>query len=145
MFSIRKSCFETNSSSTHSLCLFTEEEYIAFQHDECWFDVNTMKPVMKPERMKPNSTEVNNLAKDNYNRDKKSFWKNWDELGIADKNEFLSIAYAQKLAEIEAKYDSYKNASSLCSYFDYMDSDVEHFTTPSGDKMVALCYYGYDG
>lgn len=38
MFSIRKNVFETNSSSTHSICICTEEEYKKFRSGDMMFD-----------------------------------------------------------------------------------------------------------
>lgn len=38
MFSIRKSVFETNSSSTHSICICTEDEYERFRDGETMYD-----------------------------------------------------------------------------------------------------------
>ena len=28
---------------------------------------------------------------------------------------------------------------------EYFETDNKSFTTPSGDQIVAMCYYGYDG
>lgn len=38
MFSIRKNVFETNSSSTHSICICTEEEYKRFRSGDMLYD-----------------------------------------------------------------------------------------------------------
>lgn len=38
MFSIRKNVFETNSSSTHSLCICTADEYERFRNGETMYD-----------------------------------------------------------------------------------------------------------
>lgn len=38
MFSIRKNVFETNSSSTHSICICTAEEYKKFRSGDMIFD-----------------------------------------------------------------------------------------------------------
>ena len=38
MFSIRKNVFETNSSSTHSLCICTADEYEKFRDGETVYD-----------------------------------------------------------------------------------------------------------
>ena len=38
MFSIRRNVFETNSSSTHSLCICTQEEYDKWKNKEAIFD-----------------------------------------------------------------------------------------------------------
>ena len=38
MFNIRKNVFETNSSSTHSICICTEEEYNRFKSGDMLYD-----------------------------------------------------------------------------------------------------------
>lgn len=38
MFSIRRNVFETNSSSTHSLCICTQEEYDKWKNKEAIFN-----------------------------------------------------------------------------------------------------------
>ena len=38
MISVRKNVFETNSSSTHSLCICTEEEYEKFKNGDMMYD-----------------------------------------------------------------------------------------------------------
>jgi hypothetical protein len=38
MFSIRKNVFETNSSSTHSICICTEEDYKKFRSGDMVYD-----------------------------------------------------------------------------------------------------------
>ena len=89
---IRKNVFETNSSSVHSLCICTEEEFDAWKKGELyynyWDDEFTKNPV------------------DRWNEDNQT-------------------------------YNGFFEESWLETY-------EEHFTTPSGDKMVAFGRYGRD-
>lgn len=89
---IRKNVFETNSSSVHSLCICTEEEFDAWKKGELyynyWSDEFTKSPV------------------DGWNEDNQT-------------------------------YEGFFEESWLETY-------EEHFTTPSGDKMVAFGRYGRD-
>ena len=89
---IRKNVFETNSSSVHSLCICTEEEFDAWKKGELyynyWNDKFTKNPV------------------DRWNEDNQT-------------------------------YNGFFEESWLETY-------EEHFTTPSGDKMVAFGRYGRD-
>lgn len=89
---IRKNVFETNSSSVHSLCICTEEEFDAWKKGELyynyWNDKFTKNPV------------------DRWNEDNQT-------------------------------YEGFFEESWLETY-------EEHFTTPSGDKMVAFGRYGRD-
>lgn len=96
MISIRKNVFETNSSSTHSLCICTENEYDKFKNGDMMYD---------------------------------------------DYNEELQFVSDKELEEEEDKY-RYKSYENMGKWFEFYE---EHFTTPSGDKMVAFGEYGYDG
>ena len=46
---IRYSVFETNSSSVHSLCVCTREEYKKFVNGELVVDINKAKLIPRPE------------------------------------------------------------------------------------------------
>ncbi len=89
---IRRGVFETNSSSTHSLIVCTEEDFEAFQRGE------------KLLNWRDDLVDVNERDSD----DEDDF-RTYDQMG------------------------------------DYFDFYSKHFTTPSGDKMVAFGEYGYDG
>ena len=91
---IRFNVFETNSSSVHSLCICTEEEFDAWKKGELyynyWDDEFTKNPV------------------DRWNEDNQT-------------------------------YEGFFEESWSC-----LETYEEHFTTPSGDKMVAFGRYGRD-
>ena len=97
MISIRKNVFETNSSSTHSICICTEEDYNKWENGE----------------------------------------KLWDY-------------YSDTLVDINEVPEEERNTYDYRSY-EYENEDgylewyEEHFTTPSGDKMVVFGNYGRDG
>lgn len=89
---IRHGVFETNSSSTHSLIICTEEDFEAFRKGKKILD------------WRDNLVDINEKDSDD-NGD----FRTYDQMG------------------------------------DYFEFYTEHFTTPSGDKMVAFGEYGYDG
>lgn len=95
MKQVRFGVFETNSSSTHSLVICTEEEYERFRSGKMLLD-----------RYQDELVDPENLPAD---------------------------------------YSSYH----YYTYHEYLSHGLEtyseHFTTPSGDKMVAFGEYGYDG
>ncbi len=92
---IRHGVFETNSSSTHSLIICTEEDFEAFRRGEKIL--------------------------------------HWDD----------TLVDAAKYKEDHGRYpDEYRTFDQMGDYFEFY---TEHFTTPSGDKMVAFGEYGYDG
>lgn len=89
---IRKNVFETNSSSVHSLCICTEEEFDAWKKGELYYNYY--------------SDEFTKNPVDRWNEDNQT-------------------------------YNGFFEESWLETY-------EEHFTTPSGDKMVAFGRYGRD-
>lgn len=101
---IRFNIFETNSSSTHSLCICTEDEYEKWKNGDLiysYWDNNMIKP---PD--------------------------NLDEMLDED-----SPLYDSDAAD---DYRPYDYEDEYLEWYDY------HFTTPSGDKMVAFGWYGHD-
>lgn len=86
MKQIRQGVFETNSSSTHSLTICTEEDYNKFINGQLMYDCGEL---VEPDE---DNEELCNI--DNFSYDYEIF--------------------------------------------------EEHFTTPSGDNMVAFGYYGHD-
>lgn len=112
---IRAGVFETNSSSTHSLCICTQEEFDAWKKGQLYYDY-------------------------------------WHDTLIAEKDipmeERELIHLDEDAEENEDKYDEITDAKSSYQTFGYEESLVwydKKFTTPSGDKMVAFGWYGYDG
>ena len=87
---MRTGIFETNSSSTHSIAICTEDDYKAFKKGKKLIDRNSLKLYDSVEE---------GMAKDKW----------------AEEEDFMT-------------YEEFE----------------EKFTTPSGDKVVAFGYYGYD-
>lgn len=94
MISVRRNVFETNSSSTHSLCICTEEEYEKFKNGSMMYN---------------------------------------------DYSEELQFVSDKELEEDKYRYKSYEDMGEWLEFYE------EHFTTPSGDKMVAFGEFGFDG
>jgi len=92
---IRFNVFETNSSSVHSLCICTEEEFDAWKKGKLYYDSWNDK-----------------FIKNSVNE--------WDE-------------------DNQTYEDFFEESWS------YLETYEEHFTTPSGDKMVVFGRYGRDG
>ena len=137
MYQIRNRVFETNSSSTHSLCICTEDEFAAFKSNKALWDTNssTIVPTNKITR------NYLQRAKEYYENQKTSFMKDWDNLSNESQLEFIVSQFDQSYAGdwlFEGK-TFYKDWGTEFEKFE------RHFTTPSGDKMVAFGEYGYDG
>lgn len=139
MRQIRVGAFETNSSSTHSLIICTEQELNDWVSDKLLYDEYDYKFVDK-ESLNPDVPIES--VKEDYEKTGNRFYKSWDELSDEDRAYLIDL-YKKN------KYDSPENwrYSSYKEWYAYSDLETftEHFTTPSGDKMVAIGKYGYDG
>ena len=127
MIKIRSNCFETNSSSTHSLVICTKQDYLDFKDNKKWF--------VDRYRVK------NKLV-------------TWDELLVTIRKYHLMDADAQeeilKLKETdEGELEKYLRDYDIFSYDTYSDNDFEEFedefTTPGGEEVIAFGHFGYDG
>ena len=133
---IRRGVFETNSSSTHSLTMCSEDEYEEWKKGELLYDrysenfvsINSLSPEQK---LKAAST---------YQDEKDDFQKNWNELTeLAQEKYYTKYAKENNLIDEDAiTYDEFLRDGDLETF-------VERYTTKSGDKIVAFGEYGYDG
>lgn len=155
MKTIRNNVFETNSSSTHSLTIVSEEEFEKFKNCDLLLDYcafvsaeDEYKNVME------NLESCENNMSDNYRATYKT------ELTFEKFKEVLSklcysdlSCYHRKGAreDIQTHYDAVKAAlgEGIVTYRTLGGEEYEtferHYTTKSGDKFVAFGYYGYDG
>lgn len=133
---IRRGVFETNSSSTHSLTMCTQEQF------EDWKNGKLLFNVWDDEFVKVNelTDQDRQDAKDEYERKKQTYWKDWEQLTDDEVNKWY-----EKYAK-EHKFSSHNGCKT---YDDWKYSDLEYFvdyyTTPGGEKIVAFGKYGYDG
>lgn len=133
---IRHGVFETNSSSTHSLTMCSEEEFEAWKRGEVLFK-RWEEKFVKPTQL---SEQDKRYAEEEYNYTKDSYWKDWDDLSDAEKEKwYTKYATNHNLKDYDAKtYDEYMHQGTLESF-------VRTYTSKSGDKIVAFGEYGYDG
>lgn len=133
MYQIRNGVFETNSSSTHSMCICTEDDFAGFKCNKAVWDKNKGKitPITKITR------NYVSRAKDYYESQKTSFMKDWDNLSEESQLEFIVSEFDQTYAGdwlFEGK-TFYKDWGREYNTFE------DHFETPSGDQMVAFGEY----
>lgn len=119
---IRLGVFETNSSSTHTMVIMSEEEYDKWKKGELlkyrWED----KFITKEENDEIIKRLVEDYAKE-YNIPV-------EDVDVDDlKYEYDDIAYT---------FEEYDDRMDL-------ESDIEEYTTKNGEKLIIKCWYGYDG
>lgn len=130
---VRFGVFETNSSSTHSLVICDKETFDKWKSGELLFD-------RWEEKFKEGYQLTDKDKKDAeeyYDDNKEKFWKNWEDLDNEEKDEwYTKFAYENNL--IDEDLVSYDNYGNDLEYFEV------HYTTKSGDEVVAFGEYGYD-
>ena len=117
MFQVRRGIFETNSSSTHSITMCTKNEFNE------WVDGKI------------------------YRND--GYWGN-STSALKDKD-FLTYDEAIELIKSSEYYEEDEDIDfreyGIHSYEDwgeYYETEVTNYTTPNGEEIVAVCYYGCD-
>ena len=122
MKTIRANIFETNSSSTHSMIILTEEEYNKLESGELY--LNDDEVITKEEAK---NIFLKDMNKDKYEYDDNlSFEENIKN--YLDEFEYYSGEYPQSL-------ENWKEEDEL-------ESDTNIYISPSGDKLRIICKYG---
>lgn len=119
---IRQGVFETNSSSVHSITMCTQNEFDDWRNGKVYRNGGWWGSSTSPLKKKAFLTydEAMELIKTS------SWYNPMDE----DEN----------IDEYLKEYEIY----SYENWGDYYETDVTHYTTPNGEKIVAVCYYGHD-
>lgn len=133
---IRRGVFETNSSSTHSLTMCSEEEFEQWKKGKVLFDENYETFV----KVNSLSNKDKEYAAQEYEDNKDEYSKDWSELSETAKERYYTkYAKENDLINEDAKtYEEYMRESDLETF-------VQRYTSKSGDKIVAFGEYGYDG
>lgn len=145
MKQIRKNIFETNSSSTHTLAICTEDEYKDWKDGKLLFNkwnetfVKNSIKITKQDKVE---------AEKRYNTCKGKYYKDWSELTEAEREEYTYNYIAQqrrqeKSLSFEEDGLTYQEFMQNCNN-DGLETETSHYTSPSGDKLVITCAYGYN-
>lgn len=145
MKQIRKNVFETNSSSTHTLAICTEDEYKDWQDGKLLFNkwnetfVKNSINITKQDRKE---------AEERYTIYKGKYYKDWSELTEAEREEYTYNYIAQqrrqeKSLSFEEDGLTYQEFMQNCNN-DGLETETSRYTSPSGDKLVITCAYGYN-
>lgn len=126
MKTIRFNTFETNSSSTHSLIILTEEEEQKLNSGELYLkDKYDDELITKEEAYKIFLDAMNN---DNY---------------IQDPEYSLEENIQDYLENCDDRSELPCSLDDWCES-DYLSIDTNRYTSPSGDKLIIICTYGND-
>lgn len=133
---IRYGTFESNSSSTHSITLCLQEEFDAWKKGELlldYYDDKFINPYTLTEEDKV-------AAQEEYDKKKQLFWADWDNLSEDAKNKW----YEKYLKEHDLYNEDFYTYDEFMEN-GYLETFVESYTSPSGDKIIAFGRYGYNG
>lgn len=145
MKQIRKNVFETNSSSTHTLAICTEDEYKKWQEGKMLFNkwnetfIKNSINITKQDKVE---------AEERYNTYKGKYYKDWSELTETERDEYTYNYIAQqrrqeKSFSFEEDGLTYQEFIQDCSNGG-LETETSRYTSPSGDKLVITCAYGYN-
>lgn len=133
---IRRGVYETNSSSTHSLTMCSEEEFEQWKNGELLFDEWGHESFVKANSL---SDDDKKYAAQDYENNKDEFSKDWSDLSESAKEKYYTkYAKENNIVDEDAKtYEEWQYSS--------LETFVDRYTSKSGDKIVAFGEYGYDG
>ena len=119
---IRQGVFETNSSSVHSITMCTQNEFDDWRNGKIY-------------------------RNDGWWSSSSSALKNKAFLTYDEAVELIKTSSYYKPMDEDETIDEYLKKYEIYSYEywgDYHETDVTHYTTPKGENIVAVCYYGND-
>lgn len=137
---IRLNTFETNSSSVHSICIMSREEFDKFKKGNLYID-----------GWKNDKLYTFDDIKEIYLKGDDYYIDEYLEAEGITKEEYLKEHSEEELIEKAIKSDlSYGSREyyNFDSYIgdrqDYYETFVEEYTTKGGEEIVAFGYYGRD-
>ena len=116
---IRRGVFETNSSSTHSITMCTNEEYQKFLKGELYISECNDK-LLSLEQIKEDFEQANKEWKENHEND---LYENIEQ--------YMDCECIKSYVDWEED--------------DCLESYISNYTTPNGEEIIAFGKYGYDG
>lgn len=139
MKQVRRMTFETNSSSTHSITICSQETYDKWRDGKVLFgDWN--QDFIEADELTPCDYEE---AEARYESCKGKYYKSWNELSAEEQKEYTTEYVLRNKKKKD--YDEYLTYDEWRSRHDCLETYTEHYKTKSGDEIVAFGYFGYDG
>ena len=128
---IRRSVFETNSSSTHSMTICMKSDYDAWQNDE----------MLYCQYKSPNFLSVEEGRKKNVEN-----FKDYDEVSEEDKQAHLNGEKSLSDLGFEDIEEFYHTALEDEDVWEnrYLEDFGQTFKTPGGEEVYAFGWYGHD-
>lgn len=129
MKTIRQNVFETNSSSTHSMTIMDFNDYERWRKEpDACYDENARKIISTDQRKAMIKKDIIDYRKRYYP----------DKLLDPVTDEDIDIYFDENYYEYPLTYNEFINIP------DYLEYDINRYTTASNEKLVILCKYGHD-
>lgn len=134
---IRLGIFESNSSSTHTICICSEEEFDKWKKGELIYDDYYEKFVPVKQMT---DEEIDQALKEYYDYNiKGDFCKEYKDLTESEKRMIKEkVDKFNGTKQYGTTYEEWLYSSNLETY-------AKHYTSEHGDKIVIFGEYGYDG
>lgn len=141
MRQVRRMTFETNSSSTHSLTMCSQETFDKWCNGEILY-CDWKEDFIEAKKL----TDADyKQAGEQYESSKGKYYKSWDELSDEERKEYTT-QFVRSIRMMNSSYDDYLTRSEwLDRHSCSTETFTQHYTSESGDNIVAFGYYGYDG
>ena len=131
---IRTGVFESNSSTTHTLTICSEETYKKWEKGELlltWDNEFVPNKEMSEE-------EKDSICHEWYDKRKCKYYKDYEDLTEEEKKEIKNDLKSKGYFKVSGKtYDEWHNDS-------YLEYAKDSFTTEHGDRVVAFSKAGND-
>ena len=122
MIQVRGKVFETNSSSTHSITMCTENEFDAWRNGKLYLNNGWWSSSNSPYAKKDFLTKDEAM-----------------EL-VKSSSYYVPMRDDDDISDYLKEYEIYNYEN----WGEWYEHDVTNYTTPGGEKIVAVCYYGYN-
>lgn len=144
---IRVNVFETNSSSTHSLTICEEGSYRDWVAGKNAFnerDNEFVKIDIDFKSIKDITSEELYEVKNNYHFESdSSYYYPWESLNSEEQQKWYDDYQVQQ--KYGTKFKTYYVWDEGHKWLNNRGEIEMKYTSPSGDKLIAFGYYGYDG
>lgn len=125
---IRRSVFETNSSSVHSITMCSKDDFEKWKNNSDYYFLHRYG---KPDII-GTKEEIINLLKAKTYKDGTPVYSHtdWDNEDSIDE-----LFSDEEIFTFDNYFDKYN---------EYFETFIENYITPKGENIIAFGYYGYD-
>lgn len=140
MRQVRRMTFETNSSSIHSLTMCSQETFDKWCNEEILY-CDWKEDFIEARKLTDTDYKQ---AGEQYTSSMGKYYKSWDELTDDERKEYTTCFVRRNIKKNYSHFDEYLTRSEWLQEHSNLETFTQHYTSKSGDKIVAFGYYGYE-